>query len=362
MRVADIFYRRVVKPVLFRFDAEAVHDAVTAAGEVLGRSGPARKALGRAFCYEDSRLRRSVAGIEFSNPIGLAAGFDYDGRLAAVLEAVGFGFHTVGTVTAKAYAGNPPPRLGRLPRSGALLVNKGFKSEGAAAVARRLDNLASTIVVQKSVLGVSVGSSNLPEVNTISKAIDDYMVSFDLFKSRDYVRYFELNISCPNTAMTESFSQEKNFLKLVRAIAGLKVKQPIFVKMANELGAEATGKLVKGALDGGMTGVVLANLIKDRSNRFLNKTEIMKLANMPGNFSGRPAREGSDRLIAYVRRKFGRNCVIIGCGGVFSAEDAYEKIRLGADLVAMVTGLVYKGPGVVREINRGLAELTGNRQ
>ena len=180
--------------------------------------------LDAALCYKNNALNRTVKGIAFENPIGLAAGFDYNGKL------VGFGFNTVGTVTARQYEGNKPPRLIRLPKSKSILVNKGFKNEGIHKIAERLNNN----VLENTNFGVSVGSSNVTEVDSVKKAIDDYLESFSVLEKIKYVKYYELNISCPNTKMAESFVNEKNFTELLDAIKHLNLKRPIFIKMPNE--------------------------------------------------------------------------------------------------------------------------------
>src|SRR3989344_647332 len=192
------FYKNIVKPVLFRIDAELAHDSHSFAGEFLGSHDLTRGVVKKVFAYENSSLIQTINGVRYLNPVGLSAGFDYDGHMAEIMDSVGFGFNTVGTVTAKYYEGNKKPRLGRLPKSKALFVNKGFKSDGCARVAEILDrkNLSDKTV------GISVGSSNLPEIDSVEKAVADYTTTFEVFKmtgGRKYVKYFEVNISCPNT-------------------------------------------------------------------------------------------------------------------------------------------------------------------
>lgn len=304
------------------------------------------------FSYKNSKLQQKLYGLNFSNPLGLAAGFDYDGHLVTTMKSVGFGFNTVGTVTAKPYEGNKPPRLGRLPNSRALLVNKGFKSEGVDKVIERLDK--KNII---SVVGISVGSSNLPEINTVAKAVDDYVETFSKLKDKKYIGYFELNISCPNTLLDEPFTHLENLAILLKEVNQLKIRQPIFVKMKNEITTEKLNGLIKKCLAYGVKGFVLSNLVKNRENKYLDARDLEKVKNLKGNISGLPTAENANKLIAYTYKKYGRDCKIIGCGGVFTAQDAYLKIKLGASLVEMITGLVYGGPFVVRDINRGLVKL-----
>lgn len=297
---------------------------------------------------QNFKLEKEVLGIKFANPLGLAAGFDYDGHLAKVIKSVGFGFNTVGTVTAKPYAGNPGVRLARLPKSRSLLVNKGFKSEGAKAISKRLDKKD----LVNHVVGISVGSSNLPQVNTINKAVADYLETLEIFRNKKYVSYFELNISCPNTAMAEGFAGEKNFEKLVKAVKNLKLKQPLFIKMPNETDGES---LVRIALKNDIHGFIFSNLVKNRNNLVFDKKEMAKFVNFKGNFSGKPAEKNANNLISQTRKKFGKNVAIIGLGGVFSFADALAKFSARADLVQLITGMIFEGPQIVGEINRGLA-------
>lgn len=342
-------YQNILKPALFTVDAEKIHNLFTIIGETSEAFAPL---IEKSFSYQNKSLRKRLLGITFENPIGLSAGFDYDGHLAEIMKHVGFGFNTVGTVTAKPYDGNKPPRLVRLPKSKSILVNKGFKSEGAEKVSQRLDkkNLKGHTV------GISVGSSNIPKVNTIKKAIDDYLFTFDIFKDKNYVKYFELNISCPNTAMTEGFVTMKNFEKLLAEISKLKLKKPILIKMPSEVELSESHKLVKRALSKDIHGFIFSNLVKNRSNRYLNREEVAKVSIYKGNFSGRPASANSLNLLKETRNKFGKEVVLVGCGGVFTYQDALDKFEAGADLIQLITGMIYQGPQIAGEINYNLAK------
>ena len=346
-------YQYFLKPIFFSFDPEYVHNRIIETGDFLGSNTVSQKLTQTLLAYENPVLEQNVQGIDFKNPIGLAAGFDYNGYVSKILKNVGFGFNTVGTVTARFYEGNPPPRLVRLTKSRSLLVNKGFKSDGAEVVAERLDKKG----LEKVTVGVSIGSSNICEIDTVSKAIDDYMISFNVFKNRDYVKYYEVNVSCPNTSLNESFSDINNLDALLGEVVKLKINKPIFIKMPNEASQEKTDGMITTALKHGINGFIFSNLVKDRSNPVLNKEEVERVKNFKGGFSGKPTFANSNKLIQYTRKKYGKDITIIGCGGVFNAEEAYTKIRAGADLVQMVTGLIYEGPQVIGEINQGLSKL-----
>lgn len=344
-------YKFAIKPILFKIDPETVHDLFSTVGEFLGSYKFTRDLTSFLFEYKNSSLKKTVDGIEFQNPVGLSAGFDYDGHLAGIMKSVGFGFNTVGTVTAKEYEGNTKPRLARLLKSKSLLVNKGFKSQGVDKVLKRLDNMDLNGIT----LGLSVGSSNIPEINTIKKAIDDYVYTFNKVKNKNYIKYLELNISCPNTEMKESFAIVKNLELLLLTVDKLKISKPIYIKMANELSIPETEKLVELALKHKcIYGFIFSNLVKDRNNKAFDKDEIESVKNLKGNFSGKPTQKNSNDLISYMSEKFGNKTTIIGCGGIFSAKDAKEKLDNGAKLVQMITGMIYEGPQVVGEINREL--------
>jgi dihydroorotate dehydrogenase len=325
---------KLVRPIFFKFDSEFVHNVMTSIGELL-ENFP--WLVEKMFAYRNPKLNKRIAGIEFDNPIGLSAGFDYDGHMAKVMKHVGFGFNTVGTVTYSAYAGNARPRLARLPKSRSLLVNKGFKSSGAKEVAKRLDNKN----LKNHVIGISVGDR---EGN-----IENIIKTFKIFMAKKYVKYFELNISCPN------IPGQINFEKLVKEVKTLKLKQPIFIKMPNEISFRDSDKLVELALKNNIYGFVFSNLVKNRNNKFFDKDEIKKYKNFKGNFSGKPTFENSNNLIKHIRKKFGKKIIIIGTGGIFSADDAKTKFAAGADLVQLITGMIYEGPELIGKICKDLA-------
>ncbi len=347
--VIGFFYRTVVKPVLFLFDAEAVHDVTVALGARTGNVFVVPAVLR----YENAALNKTADGIAFENPLGLAAGFDYDGQLAQVLGNVGFGFHTVGTVTALPYKGNNKPRLGRLPKSRALFVNKGFKSAGAHAVRARLDAMD----LSREIVGISVGSSNVAKVDTVEKAIADYCETFGIFSDAAYANYFELNISCPNTKLGDPFLEPETFSRLARAVKGVGIKRPIWVKMPSELSWEKTQALMDRALETGMGTFIFSNLAKNRANAAFDADELARFGNLKGNFSGKPVQGLADDLLSRAYAKYGDAITLVGCGGVFSAADAYEKIKRGADLVQLITGMIFQGPQMIAQIGEGLVAL-----
>lgn len=349
-QVTAASYQNVIKPIFFQIDAETVHDFMVATGETFGKAPPIKNLLHSVYAYQDPRLTQNISGIEFINPIGLAAGFDYDAHLTQVLWSMGFGFQTVGTVTAEYYQGNTKPRLGRLPKSRSLLVNKGFKSGGIDEIVRSLKQKDFKIPV-----GMSVGSTNR-EYDSGAEQIENYCQTFvKAEKQLPRIKYYELNVSCPNLKTGEPFTTPQRLKTLLKEVEKLKLKKPIFIKMPTDISVDESIELLKIADKYSIAGCIFGNLTKDRKNPDLDPDEVARATK--GNFSGKPTERRSNNLLQSAYKKYGKRFVLIGCGGVFSAEDAYLKIKLGASLVQMITGMIYQGPQVIGQINRGLVEL-----
>ncbi|MFA6522600.1 MAG: quinone-dependent dihydroorotate dehydrogenase [Patescibacteria group bacterium] len=330
-------YRILAKPIFFRFDPEVIHDFFTSVGEFLG-SHPVTRALTRGFFdYSHSALTQSIGNITFKNPVGLAAGFDKNARLMRILPAVGFGFSEVGTVTGLPCAGNAKPRLWRHAGEQSLRVYYGLKNDGCDVIANRMAGRIVGIPV-----GVSIGKTN--DVCTVETGagIADYLKAYRAFEFiGDYIT---LNISCPNAFGGEPFTDAARLDALLTAIDPIKFNKPHFLKMSPDLSHEELDAIIAVATRHGITGFISTNLTKKHDHG-------------QGGISGAPIREVSNAQIKYIYEKTNGQCVIIGCGGIFSAADAYEKIKNGASLLELITGMIYEGPSVISEINRGLVEL-----
>ena len=352
LNIIAFVYQKIIKPIFFLLDAEFVHMSHIFLGDLLGKSF-LKNYMNWKFNYSSSKLKQKVAGINFPGSIGLAAGFDYEAKLTQILYSLGFGFQTVGTITNLPYKGNPKPRLGRLPKSKSLMVYKGFKNEGAATIVNRIQSLEYKIP-----MGISIGMSNNLSIKNTSDAVKDVVAAFKTFeKSQIKNRYYEINISCPNLINTATdFYKPANLNLLLKSIGRLKIKKPIFIKMpisiTNKeflflLNIVSEYKMIK--------GVIIGNLSKDKTNSLLNKQEVKKFK--VGNFSGKPCEPRSNELIKLTYKKYGDKLIIIGCGGVFNGQDAYTKIKLGASLIQMITGMIFQGPQVISQINLELEEL-----
>lgn len=344
LKVCAWIYRNLAKRLLFLFDAEFVHGFITSYGERVGRFGISRGLMRKLFYVRKKTLSQKIMGIDFQSPIGLAAGFDYQAKLTKILPALSFGFQTIGTITNHPYAGNPKPMLGRLPKSKSLMVNKGFKNPGIKEIIKKLQKNGFTTPV-----GISIGKTNTTKEETQLEAVEDILFAFKAAeKSRINFSYYELNISCPNLFGKVSFYPPENLRQLLKAVTGLGLKKPLFIKMPIEQTNEETIKMLDVIITFKVSGVIFGNLQKNRKDKALNREEVKKFP--VGNFSGKPTEQRSNELIGLSYKKYGKKLIIIGCGGIFNAKDAYKKIRLGATLVQLVTGLIFEGPQLVSQI------------
>jgi dihydroorotate dehydrogenase subfamily 2 len=349
------FYKKIIKPILFLSDPEKVHDMFTKYGIFLGKFRFTKWITKNLFSYQNKKLEQNLFGIHFKNPVGLSAGFDYNVQLTNILGDLGFAFMSGGTVTFQEYEGNSKPRLARLPKSKSLLINKGFKSAGLKKV---LENVSFTQYFPAQV-GISIGATNSPFVCDPDAQVADILESFRYLmkhKKRDSFAYFELNISCPNVAGSGVLADPNvldRLLKEIREIIGDKV---LFVKFQAEIDWEEARELVQIMIDRNVDAIIVANLLKKKENYDFDKEEIQRVIEnkWKGNFSGKPVEKFSNDLISNIYKEFGNDIKIIGVGGIFSAEDAYEKIKRGASLVQLITGMIFEGPQLIGDINRKL--------
>lgn len=341
-------YRGFAKPYFFRRDPEAVHDRMTNIGSFLGSHIVTRKAAEACFHYRHPALEQNILGIRFANPIGLAAGFDKDARLTDIMAAIGFGFEEIGSVTGEPCEGNPKPRLWRLPKSRGILVHYGLKNEGCEVIAHRLRNRRLRFPV-----GTSIAKTNSPATVDIPSGIRDYAKAFRAFSAIG--DYFTVNISCPNAYGGELFSDPARLDALLAELDAIPTQKPVFLKLPADIGENGLREIVSVSRRHRLHGFIASNLTKRRDLPGLYRDEIA--GHDKGGISGVVLRDISNNLVSRLYVLAGGEFVIVGCGGVFSAEDAYEKIRRGASLVQLVTGLIYNGPQHIGEINRGLARL-----
>lgn len=341
----EVIYKHIVKNILFMIDPHTVHNTFLSWGESFGNSQFAKKIFGFLFNFQDKRLEQKLAGITFKSPVGLAAGFDYEAKLTGIMSSLGFGFGTVGTITNLPCPGNEHPQLGRLPKSKSLWVNKGFKNPGADAVIKKFKGVKFNYPV-----GISIGRTNIDKIDTISKSVKDIESAFKKFKkAKLYHAYYELNISCPNLKGNIDFYNARDLKKLISVVDKISPDKPYFVKMPIILSNKKFLSLLKVIDRSKAVGVIIGNLQKKRNHPELNQDEVQQF--VKGNFSGKPTFARSNELIKLTRTKYKDRFVIIGCGGVFTAEDALLKLEHGADLIQLITGMIFTGPQIAAKIN-----------
>lgn len=344
--ILKFFYKNFLKRIFFLSDPENIHHRFLKIGKFLG-SNPVTRFLTRLmFSYQNKILEQNLFGHTFKNPVGLSAGFDKNAELTQLLPSIGFGFMEVGTITGEACKGNAKPRLWRLPKSQALVVNWGLMNDGCEKTAQRLLNQKFKIP-----LIISVGKTNCAKTADENKGISDYFKAYDtLLPLADII---DINISCPNAFGGEPFTDAAKLEKLLKKIREIKTQKPIFLKMPCDLPFEKVDQLLEIAQKYKITGVICTNLTKERDNsRIIDK-------NVPKNgaISGKVVEEKSNNMIAYIYKKTHGKLPIIGVGGIFSAADAYKKIKLGASLVQLITGMIFEGPQLISDINLGISKL-----
>lgn len=344
--IIRFLYRNLLKPFFFLLDPEDVHDRMTATGQLLGNNFLTRGLTSALFSYSNPSLEQNILGIKFTNPVGLSAGFDKNARLTNILPSVGFGFAEVGTITGEECPGNPRPRLWRLKKSRGLVVYYGLKNDGCEEISTRLKNQTFAIPII-----TSIGKTNNEATAETRAGIADYVKAYKKFTGIGQI--FDINISCPNAFGGEPFSDPVKLDKLLTEIEKVPTKKPVFIKMPADLKDAQLDDILQVVKKHKIAGFICTNLTKDRKNKKILDEEVPK----HGGISGKVVEELSNRLIQKIYQKTNGKYIIIGCGGIFSAEDAYKKIKLGASLVQLITGMIFEGPQLIGKINRGLVRL-----
>ncbi len=346
-----MIYRSILRPILFQLSPEAAHELALGSLASILRARWIRNVV--AARYQTSScgpLRRF--GLEFANPIGLAAGFDKNGLAADALSALGFGFVEVGTVTNQPQSGNDKPRLFRLPQDQALVNRLGFNNCGAETLVKNIEQHRP-----ECVLGINIGKSrNVP----IEDAIPDYLATLEtIHAAADYIA---VNISSPNTPNLRALQQSKPLADLLSGLqrknselAMSKSPKPLLVKIAPDLNQAELESIIEVSLNAGVSGIIATNTTVARSGLKTSHDELKSLGE--GGLSGAPLRQRSTEIISSIFQATRGRLPIVGVGGVFTAADAWEKISAGASLIQLYTGFIYEGPGVVKRINEGLVEI-----
>lgn len=337
----------IFKPLLFALSPEAAHRHTFQLLDLAAAFPPTRWLMRQLFCSPEKRLERTILGLQFPNPVGLAAGFDKDGKHLQGLACLGFGFIEVGTVTPVAQEGNPRPRLFRLPKDKALINRMGFNNEGLDALAARLKHWREQNPSGGPIIGGNIGKNKM---TPNEKAAEDYLRCFEtLFP---WVDYFVVNVSSPNTPGLRELQEKEPLTRLLNQLQeqnrAKSSPKPILLKIAPDLTEQQLDDIAEILRETALAGVIATNTTISRAQLATPEQQIESIG--MGGLSGAPLREQASSVIRYLRKKLGKEAVIIGVGGIDSPESAQEKWIAGADLVQVYTGMIYEGPGLVRRI------------
>ena len=334
-------YKKIILPVLFLIDPEKVHNIIFSSIKILFKFPLVKFLVSKFYIIDDSRLEKSLFGIKFKNPVGLAAGFDKNAQLYEELTSFGFGFIEIGTVTPKPQSGNPKKRLFRLVEDSAIINRMGFNNIGVEEVIENLKKNKSTLI------GGNIGKN---KITPNYLAIDDYVTSFNMLF--DFVDYFVVNVSSPNTPNLRDLQEKEPLTKLINSLISINRNKnkpkPILLKIAPDLNNNQLLDIISIVKDTGLDGIIATNTTINRDNlKSLNKNEL-------GGLSGKPLTSRSTEVIKFISKNSNKTIPIIGVGGINSVADALEKFDAGADLIQIYTGFIYEGPNLIRSINKAL--------
>lgn len=352
-------YKTVIRPVLFsglKADPEWLHNRSMTLLEWLENNQnqfPANwvlKQVSSQWRYEETRLSQTLWGITFPNPLGLAAGFDKNGVAASIWDRFGFGYAELGTVTEHPQPGNPPPRLFRLLQDEAALNRMGFNNEGSQKLAECLQKQAGRR--GNAPLGINLGKS---KITPLEQAAEDYLTSF--LRLREWGDYFAVNVSSPNTPGLRSLQDSKQLSLILEAIQNNNPQdKPILVKIAPDLTWDAIADVLTITKEYQLSGIIATNTTIAREGLKTKTINGNAIAQEAGGISGKPLRDRATAIIRYIYQQTEGTLPIMGVGGIFTAEDAWEKITAGASLLQVYTGWIYEGPTMAKQVLTGLTE------
>lgn len=339
-------YKQIIRPLLFRFPADSIHDSMVSWSSKASRSPVIQSVAKSIYNFQHPSLEQNILGLHFRNPVGLAAGFDKNGTLLPIMESLGIGFVEVGSITAEPSSGNPRPRNFRLEEDYSLINRMGLNNDGAATILKRLENLSREIP-----LGINIAKTHNPDIAG-EKALEDYRESYRLAK--DTADYITINISCPNTREGKTFEDPETLNRLLDSLQAEQdaTSPPLFIKLSADLSKAQLKELIEICNEHSVSGYVATNTSTLRSGLTTPGHRLEQIGY--GGLSGRAIRSRSTEMIRHIYELTNGNRPIIGIGGIFSVDDALEKIKAGADLIQVYTGFIYEGPALIRKINRGL--------
>ena len=339
-------YKLFIRPFLFLFDPEKIHYFTFSLIRFLCKIPLMSLILREIYKIEDKRLERTLFGIKFKNPVGLAAGFDKNAVLYNELANFGFGFIEIGTVTPLGQEGNPKKRLFRLKHDAGIINRMGFNNDGLETVIQQLKKNKGKLII-----GGNIGKNTQTSSDLYTR---DYELCFKGL--HPFVDYFVLNVSCPNVGSHAKLNDKSYLIELISAVQKLNkqelIQKPILLKIAPDLNNNQLDEIIELVAETKIDGVIASNTSVTRNNLKASDQLLKEIGN--GGLSGQPIKELSTRVIRYLAQNSNKAFPIIGVGGIHSAQDALDKIEAGADLVQINTGFKYEGPGLIKEINKAL--------
>lgn len=343
-----MIYNSLVKTLLFQLDAERAHDLTYQFAQKVSDSSFLQAVARAIYNYQSPRLSQNIWGLTFKNPIGLAAGFDKNGKIPRAMEALGFGFVEVGSITGDPSIGNPRPRMFRLPKDRAIINRMGLNNDGAKTVVKRLKNKEFSIP-----LGINIAKTHDSSVMG-DRAIQDYIHSFH--EAKKIADYITINISCPNTEEGKTFEDPKALNEL---LSGLNIRGdarvlPTLVKVSSDLSKTELMKLLQVCEEHQVHGYVACNTSSKRDNLMTSSSVLKEIGK--GGLSGPPIAEKGIQIIQWISKATNGQKPIIGVGGIDSFSTALKMMLAGADLLQVYTGLIYEGPSLIKNINHQLVK------
>lgn len=341
-------YRYILKPILFRFVPEKAHNITVSLFKLLLSIPGGGWLTKQLFGFESKNSTVSIGGLVFPNAVGLAAGFDKDGKYYHDMSKLGFGFIEIGTVTPLPQEGNPQPRLFRVPKDQGIINRMGFNNDGVDAMVERIRKYGKP---DNCILGGNIGKN---KVTPNENAVDDYIICFE--KLYDLVDYFVVNVSSPNTPGLRELQDKKPLSIILNALTQRNIdKKPLFLKIAPDLTEGQLNDIVELVEETGITGLIATNTTISREGLETNTSELESIGN--GGLSGAPLTERATQVIKYLHTKSNGTFPIIGVGGICNGQDAVDKINAGASLVQIYSGLIYRGPELVKEAKKAISRM-----
>ncbi|MFT5958732.1 MAG: dihydroorotate dehydrogenase [Polaribacter sp.] len=339
-------YKLIIRPILFLFDPEKVHYFIFSLIRFLCKIPFIPTVFRKLYQVNDKKLTRNLFGLHFTNPVGLAAGFDKNAVLYNELANFGFGFIEIGTVTPIGQVGNPKKRLFRLKDDQGIINRMGFNNDGVEAAIKNLKKNKHKVII-----GGNIGK------NTETKSEDYTQDYLEVFRElHPFVDYFVLNVSCPNVGSHAKLNDKKYLLELITECQNqnnlFQIKKPILLKIAPDLNTTQLDEIIALVAETKIDGVIASNTSTTRDNLKVSQERLKEIGN--GGVSGQPIKNQSTKVIKYLADTSNKSFPIIGVGGIHSAEDALEKLNAGADLVQIYTGFIYEGPSLIKKINKAL--------